>query len=61
MSEEDYARLKERYERPPFVFFFNPTIQLVEYIVYNESNVAYCVGYELKRHDGKLVSIDYKD
>ena len=49
------------YERPPFVFFFNPTIQLVEYIVYNESNVAYCVGYELKRHDGKLVSIDYKD
>ena len=31
MSEEDYERLKKRFEsRPPFVFYFNPNIELQE-------------------------------
>ena len=56
MSEETYARLEERYEsRPPFVFFFNPTIQLQQYRLLD----GYYVGYEIKRDD-KWVSIDYK-
>ena len=57
-SEEDYERLKERYEsRPPFVFFFKPTtIQLVE----NRGYRGYYVGYVIKSDDGKLVSIYYK-
>ena len=43
--------------RPLFVFFFNPTIQLVKRRVYG----GYYVGYGLKRDDGKWVRIDYKD
>ena len=31
MSEETYERLKKRFEsRPPFVFYFNPNIELQE-------------------------------
>ena len=45
--------------RPPFVFFFNPTIQLKQVTVYSKSNVGYHVGYGFKI-DGNLVSIDYK-
>ena len=33
MSEEDYERLKKRFEsRPPFIFYFNPSIELQEKI-----------------------------
>ena len=56
-SEEDYDRLKKRYSsRPPFVFFFNPTIQLEHF------NYGYCyyVGYRIKNDDGEWVSIDFK-
>ena len=42
MNEEVYNRLKERYDsRPPFVFFFNPTLQLQQ-INYG---VMHYVGY----------------
>ena len=47
--------------KPPFVFFFNPTIQLVEYCYNSESNCGYNVGYGFMRNDGKRVSINYKD
>ena len=61
MSEEAYDRLKKRYEsRPPFVFFFNPTIQLEEFTVFRRFFVGYYVGYVLKRDDGEWVSIYYK-
>ena len=57
ISEEAYDRLKERYSsRPPFVFFFNPTIQLEQITYVN----AYYVGYRIERNDGKYVSIDFK-
>ena len=57
MSEEDYDRLKERYSsRPPFVFLFNPTIQLQQ-IVYRN---GYYVGYAIKEDNDKWVSIDFK-
>ena len=56
MSEEVYDRLKERYEsRPPFVFFFNLTIE--PEIVTDLS--GFYVGYVVER-DGVMVSIDYK-
>ena len=42
--------------RPPFVFFFNPTLQLQQ-INYG---VMHYVGYWIKRDDGEWVSIDYK-
>ena len=38
MSEEKYYRLKKRYSsRPPFVFFFNPTIQLEQFTEYGDT------------------------
>ena len=56
MSEEDYDRLKKRYSsRPPFVFLFNPDIQLEQFIDYNGD--TYNVGYRIK---DKWVSIDFK-
>ena len=58
MSKRAYDRLKKRYSsRPPFVFFFNPTIQLEQYIEYYGK--TYCVGYRIK-NDGEWVSIDFK-
>ena len=58
MSEEDYDRLKKRYSSWfPFVFFFNPTIQLEQYTEYR---FDYCVGYRIKRNDGEWVSINFK-
>ena len=57
MSEEAYDRLKERYcSRPPFVFFFNPTIQLEQF---TEHGLNY-VGYAIKRDKGFMVSINFK-
>ena len=59
MSEEDYDRLKKRYSsRPPFVFFFNPTIQLQQFK--NIFRIIFYVGYKIKNDDGKWVSIDFK-
>ena len=59
MSEEEYDRLKERYSSsPPFVFFFNPTIQLQQFIEYFGS--MYCVEYRIKNDNGNWVSIDFK-
>ena len=59
MSEEAYDRLKKRYSsRPPFVFFFNPTIQLQQFT--NKYGYRYCVGYRIKNDDGEWVSIDFK-
>ena len=56
MSVETYDRLKKRYSsRPPFVFFFNPTIQSEQII----SPFSYYVGYAIKRN-GFTVSIDFK-
>ena len=69
MSEKCYDKLKEKYSsRPPFVFFFNPNIQLEEKIDYFEHYsamysfhiVRYYVGYTIKRDNGKWVSIDFK-
>ena len=41
MSEEDYERLRKRLEsRPPFVFYFNPSIELQEEVEY---------GWKLKK------------
>ena len=58
MSEEVYDRLKKRYEsRPPFVFFFNPTIQLQQFA---ELGIRYSVGYRIKNNYGVNVSIDFK-
>ena len=59
MSEEDYDRLKKRYEsRPPFVFFFNPTIQLQQFA---ELGFRYYVGYSIMGDDDdEWVSIDFK-
>ena len=58
ISEETFNRLKKRYSsRPPFVFFFNPTIQLEKITQYG---FDYYVGYEIKRDDGRLVSIDFE-
>ena len=57
MSEEAYDRLKKRYSsRPPFVFFFNPTIQLEQFTY----GFDYYVGYRIKNDDDKWVSIDFK-
>ena len=42
--------------RPPFVFFFNPTIQLQEII----EGSYYYVGYAIKGDDGEWVSNDYR-
>ena len=59
MSEEAYDRLKERYSsRTPFVFFFNPTIQLEQYT--DEYGFIYYVGYRIKNDDDEWVSIDFK-
>ena len=58
MSEEAYDRLKKRYSsRPPFVFFFNPTIQLQQF---TESDYIYSVGYRIKNDDDEWVNIDFK-
>ena len=58
MSEEAYDRLKKRYSsRPPFVFFFNPTIQLQQFTKYGW---FYYVGYRIKNDDDEWVSIDFK-
>ena len=58
MSEETYDILKERYSsRPPFVFFFNPTIQLEQFTKYG---YGYCVGYTIENDNSKWVSIDFK-
>ena len=58
MSEENYDRLKKRYSsRPPFVFFFNPTIQLQQF---TDWFGGYYVGYRIKRNGGLMVSIDFK-
>ena len=42
--------------RPPFVFFFNPTIQLQQFTKYGR----YHVGYRIMGDDGEWVSIDFK-
>ena len=42
MSEEDYERLRERFEsRPPFVFYFNPNIELHEEV----GGTIYIIGF----------------
>ena len=57
MSEESYDRLKKRYSsRPPFVFFFNPTIQLQQFTY----GAMYYVGYRIQGDDGVKVSTDFK-
>ena len=43
--------------RHPIVFFFNPDIQLEQFI--DNYEVGYCVGYRVKRH-GEWVSLDFK-
>ena len=43
--------------RPPFVFFFNPTIQLQQFTEYG---CVYHVGYGIKNDDDELVSIDFE-
>ena len=58
ICEESYDRLKKRYSsRPPFVFFFNPTIQLEQYTKYG---LDYYVGYRIMGDDGEWVGIDFK-
>ena len=42
--------------RPPFVFFFNPTLQLQQI----NCGAMHYVGYRIERDDGEWVSIDYK-
>ena len=37
MSEKDYEELRKRFEsRPPFVFYFNPNIELQERVNEND-------------------------
>ena len=47
---------KRSSSRPPFVFFFNPTIQLQQF---TKSGFNYYVGYRIKRDDGIWVGIDF--
>ena len=44
------------YSIPPFVFFFNPTIQLKKIMRYD----GYYVGYQIKSNYGYEVNIDFK-
>ena len=44
ISEENYNRLKERLSsRPPFVYLFNPSLQIKEL---NYSTNTYIIGFE---------------
>ena len=53
----NYYRLQNRYYSiPPFVFFFNPTIQLKKIMRYD----GYYVGYQIKSNYGYEVNIDFK-